>query len=174
MMKAGVYLSLVLVLLTLSGCASMHRVAETDRSFERIVEVAGYSKDQIYSSSKMWVAGNFKSAKSVMEYDNKEEGVIIGNGVIAYPCSGGLSCMGTANWKVPFTMRIDIKDQKFRITFSNIKLFWPPSYTAGVYDAGYDGPVKTQRAMNAIKPALLRFGDEIVASMNNNKSKSDW
>jgi hypothetical protein len=168
-MKAEGYLSLVLFCLTLFGCAGMHPVAETDRSFERIVEVTGYSKDQIYSFSKIWVAENFKSAKAVIEYDNKEEGVIIGNGVIPYPCSGGLSCMGTADWKVPFTMRIDIKDQKFRLTFSNIRLVWPdaPGRPA------YDGP-PNQRGMDPIRPALLKFVDEIIASMGKNKDKSDW
>jgi len=171
--KLGNLVAILGVALALNGCAGMQPVAETDRTFERVVESPGYSKNQIYNSTKIWVAENFKSAKSVIELDSKEDGIIIGNGVIQYPCSG-MECMAKSNWKVPFTMRVDMKDQKFKISFSNIRLSWPASYSSGIASRAYDGPVNNQGDMNAIKPALLMLGDEILASMNSNKSKSNW
>lgn len=161
------------ITLVMGGCASMQPVAEADRTFERVVEAPSYSKDQIYTSTKIWIAENFKSAKSVIELDSKEDGIIIGNGIIQYPCSG-MDCLTKSGWKVPFTMRVDIKDQKFKISFSNIKLSWPASYSSGISSPAYDGPVNSQGDMDAIKPALLKFGDEILASINSSKSKSDW
>jgi len=161
------------VALVLGGCAGMQPVAEADRTFERVVEAPNHTKDQIYTSTKIWIAENFKSAKSVIELDSKEDGIIIGNGIIQYPCSG-IDCLAKSDWKVPFTMRVDMKDQKFKISFSNIKLSWPASYSSGISSPAYDGPVNSQGDMDAIKPALLKFGDEILASINSSKSKSDW
>lgn len=170
-MKFGNLIAIFGVVLVMSGCASMQPVAETDRTFERVMMAPSHSKDQIYISTKIWIAENFKSAKSVIELDSKEEGIIIGNGIIQYPCSG-MECLGKGDWKVPFTMRVDMKDQKFKISFSNIKLSWPASYSSGIFNPAYDGPVNSQGDMQVIKPALLKFGDEILASINS--SKSDW
>jgi hypothetical protein len=170
--KLGNFVAIIGVTLFLNGCTSTP-VAEADRTFERVVEAPGYSKDRIYSSTKIWIAENFKSAKSVIELDSKEDGIIIGNGVIQYPCSD-MGCSLKSDWKVPFTMRVDIKDQKFKISFSNIRMFWPATYRSGIVSPAYDGPVTNQSSMNEIKPALLKFGDEILASMNSNRSKSNW
>ena len=161
------------IVLLMSGCAGMQPIAESDRTLERVVEAPGYSKDQIYTSTKIWIAENFKSAKSVIELDLKEDGIIIGNGIIQYPCSG-MECLAKSDWKVPFTMRVDMKDQKFKVTFTNIKLSWPASYSSGISSPAYDGPVNSQGDMDAIKPVLLKFGDAILASINSSKSKSDW
>jgi hypothetical protein len=160
--------------LFLVGCAGLQPIADVDHTFERIVEAPGYSKEQIFNGTKIWIAENFRSAKAVLEYENKDAGMLIGNGIIPYPCSG-LECIAKVNWKVPFTMRVDIKDQKFRLTFSNLRLSWPSSYNR-TYGAqpGYDGPIRTQGDLDTIKPELLKFGDQLLASFRKNKGKSDW
>ena len=81
-MKIKAILSLTLITGLLVGCASMQPVADEDRTFDRVVEAPGHSKDDIYTATKVWIAENFKSAKSVIELDSKEDGIIIGNGVI--------------------------------------------------------------------------------------------
>lgn len=150
------------LVVVVSGCAGMQPVSEADRTFNAVFEVPDSSKDKIFTATKIWIAENFRSAKSVIEYENKEEGTLIGNGVIPYPCSG-LECVAKADWSVPFTLRVDIKDQKFKLTFSNIKLSWPPSYnsTFGA-QSGHDGPVSQQGDLDAIKPKLLDFGNELI------------
>ncbi|ODQ00609.1 hypothetical protein BGK46_06450 [Salinivibrio sp. SS2] len=159
--------------MTLSGCASVQPVADADRSFEKVVEVPGYSKEKIYTSTKIWIAENFKSAKAVIEFDSKEDGLIIGNGSIDYPCSG-MECLAKSDWKVPFTMRVDMKNEKFKVGFSNIKLSWPASYSSGIMSPAYDGPVNSQSDMDKIKPALLSFSDEILVSIETSDNNSDW
>lgn len=157
-----------------TGCAGMQPISEADKTIERVVEAPNYSKDQIFSATKIWVAENFKSAKSVIEYENKEEGTIIGNGVIAYPCSG-MDCLAKSDWKVPFTMRVDMKNEKFKLTFTNMQLAWPASVSGATYTRANDGsPIYYQGDIDKIKPALLKFGDELQASMNNNKKSSNW
>lgn len=173
-MKLRKFILILGIAVTLNGCAGMQPVSQTDKTFERVVETPGYTKDQIYSSTKIWIAEHFKSAKSVIELDSKEDGIIIGNGIIKYPCSG-IECLAKGDWNVPFTMRVDMKDQKFKITFTNIKLSWSSSYSSGISSPAYDGPVNSQGDMDAIKPALLKFGDEINASITNaSNEKRNW
>jgi len=76
---------MVLVVM-MSGCAGMQPIQETDRTFDGVFETPGFSKDQIFTSTKIWIAENFRSAKSVIEYENKEEGTLIGKGAIPSPC----------------------------------------------------------------------------------------
>ncbi|MCP3943533.1 MAG: DUF4468 domain-containing protein [Desulfobacteraceae bacterium] len=160
--------------LFLVGCAGLQPVTDTNRIFQRVIQAPGYSKEQIFNGTKIWIAENFNSAKAVIEYENKDDWTIIGNGIIPYPCTG-FDCVAKMNWKVPFTMRVDIKDQKFRLTFSNIHLSWPPSYNATFgAQPGYNGPVRTQGDLDAIKPKFLKFGDALLASFKTNRQKSDW
>jgi hypothetical protein len=167
-------LILSVIPLLLVGCAGMQPIANADRSFERIVEAPGYSKEQIFNGTKIWIADNFTSAKAVLEYENKEDGTLIGNGVIPYPCSG-IDCVAKADWKVPFTMRVDIKDQKYRLTFNSLRISWPPSYnnTFGA-QPGHEGPIATQGDLDSVKPVLLKLGDQLLASLDNDKAKSNW
>lgn len=163
-----------MISLFLAGCAGIQPVADADLTFERVIEVQGYSKEQIFNGTKIWIAENFKSAKAVLEYENKDSGTLIGNGIISYPCSG-LECFGREDWKVPFTMRVDIKDQKFRLTFSNLYLSWPPSYDRR-YGAvpGHDAPITTKSHLDAVRPVLLKLGDQLLASFGKDKGKSNW
>lgn len=159
----------------LSACASnqsYNYATETQRNPSKVIEIPGYAKDKIFSSSKMWIAENFKSAKSVIEYENKDEGVLIGNGVINYPCEG-FECVGKGAWTVPFTMKIEVKDQKIRTSFSNIQLSMPA--TAGMYAAPSTTiPAVASEDVNKITAKLLKFGDDIKSYIDSGKSNQNW
>jgi hypothetical protein len=155
------------------GCASMQQISETERTFERVVEVPGMPQEQIYEGIKIWIANNFKSSKAVIEYDNKESGTVIGNGIIKYPCKG-IECVAKNDWTVPFTMRADTKDGKFRLTFTNLKLSWPPSASGGHFTSGHEGPISTKADIDKVRPVLAAFGDEIKSSLGKETIKKDW
>lgn len=165
---------LSIVMLGLIGCASIQPVAETDQTFNKVFEVPGFSKDRIFDGTKIWIAENFRSAKAVLEYENKEAGTIIGNGVTQLPCTG-LACVSSSDRKIHFTMRVDIKENKFKTTFTNLQLSRPPSYDPLLgARKGYKGPIHTQGDMDKVKPILLQYGDGILTSLNKEVEKSDW
>lgn len=172
-MKKFILAAPLLFIFTLIGCASTYPVKQEDRTFENIVEVNGFTKDQIYVASKVWLAQTFASAKAVTEMDSQEAGILIGNGNTTYPCEG-IQCIATVDWRVKFTMRIDMKDDKFKIAFSNINLAWPSSYANGVNMPSHDAPVSTQGDMDRIKPKLLALGDELKTAILQNKTNSNW
>jgi hypothetical protein len=172
------YLSAVfLALAVIAGCATPNftAVKEEDKTFSQVYETPGYNKDSLFEKVKIWIATNFKSAKSVIEYENKVDGTIIGNGVIAYPCSGVMDCLTKGDWKVPFTMNVDMKDNKFRLTFSNLQLAWPPrSDSLGYHPANPGSPMAMQSDYDAVKSKLLTFGEEIRASLSKEPKDDKW
>lgn len=157
---------------TLSGCAGPQLKPE-ERLVERVYDAKGYSKDKLYQGARTWMAENFRSAKAVIDYENKEEATIIGNGTMAYPCKG-MDCLGKSDWRVSFTMRFEAKEERFRLDFTNLKISWPASYNSGFRSPAYEGGVNLQNEMNDIKPVLLGFGDGITRSLNKASTKSNW
>ena len=79
-----------------------------------------------------------------------------------------------ADWRVPFTMKVETKDGKIRVTFTNIHLAWPARYSSGISTAAADFPIKEQSDLDKIKPELLKFGDQIVASVGKLKADDNW
>lgn len=49
-------------------------------TYTGIVQVDSVSKDELYKRAKRWFVDTYKSAKAVIELDDKENGEIIGNG----------------------------------------------------------------------------------------------
>jgi hypothetical protein len=135
---------------------------------ESVIEMPGQSKDQIYAGTKGWLAQTFVSAKAVIEDDEKDEGRIIGNGRVKWPCTG-LACLGQYDWLLGFTMRVDMKDDKMRVTFTNLQSIVPPSQ--GVYGGTY--PVREDQ-MDAVRPALDYLRDDMKAAILSGKAKADW
>jgi len=165
------YSVLAFALLICVGCAT--HVREEDKTFSQVFETPGFTKDILYEKVKIWIAQNFKSAKSVIEYDNKENGSIIGNGNIKYPCSG-LSCVAQYDWTVPFTMRVDMKDDKFRLTFSNLHVAWPAKSDSAGYHPASDFEMWQQEDYDVARPVLLHFGEEIKTCLSNEVKSDKW
>jgi hypothetical protein len=160
----------VVTLFTLAGCVSVEPLSEDQKTFSVVKDVPGATKDQIHTGAKIWIAENFRSAKAVIEYDNKEDGTLIGNGSVKYPCSG-VECVAKHDWYIPFTMKIEGKDGKMRMSFSNIRVAWPPSSSG---PAG-DNPVWSQGQMLDIKPALEAQATHLAGSITQGvTAKKDW
>jgi hypothetical protein len=155
----------------LVGCAGMQGRYVSD--IEEIINVPGFSKKQIFDELKIYIAENFNSAKAVLEYENKESGTIIGNGRLPYPTNPGIQAAALRDWTIPFTMRVDIKDARFRCTFTNISIAWPATYGAYASSAGgrsvfyADEHDKVLRAIQSIPIAIEQ-------SIKRSKKKDDW
>jgi hypothetical protein len=175
-MKMRHALVIALALLSSSPLAYARQppITEEERTIVQVYEAPGFTKDQLFTAARMWIAQNFKSAKAVIEYESKDEGAIIGNGSMAYPCGGGFKCLLTSEWRVPFTMKVETKDEKIRLTFTNIHLAWPASFRSGISSPAHDDLVYQRKDLDAIRPELLKFGDQIVGSVGQLKADDNW
>lgn len=164
---------IILATFTLAGCfpaMDLRPAMEADLTFEEVIKAEGLSKDYLYSNIKFWVVDTFKSAKNVIEYDNATEGTIICKGIIPYPCDGGMDCLARAGWNVMFTMRIDTKDNKFKVNFSNLKIAFPGSQYAPPGEA----PLIYQAHLEKAKPRLIALQSTILPYIKSPRVSKDW
>ncbi len=161
-----VWLMVMVMVVGMVGCVATQPI---ETKIERVVQMQDYEKDYIYDSVRMWIAENFKSAKKVIEYEDKETDTIIGNGSVAYPRKSSRVT------NITFTMRVDVKNNKFRITFMNLGLYSPPYYNAWIgSQPAYERSLTNQAQFDVVKPKLLAFGDEIKLYVEQNSKKKDW
>lgn len=117
-MKSFLLCFLLIVLLSFSGCVSQQVATKEEITHEYIVEYPGLTKDLIFNRTLKWIANNFRSAKQVIEYQDKEAGSIVGNGITPIKAEGAL----LKGVDMAFTMNIDIKENRVRYRFIKLKL----------------------------------------------------
>ena len=157
-MKKVIYSILTLVILiSWISCATLETPLTEVPKVQRIIEV-DKTKDELYKLSNEWMAKTFKSSKAVIQYQDKEEGIIVGKGVtvvdLVFPVD---------TW---FTMTIEIKDKKLRVTLEDIYFY--TSYQSTELET----PITNQEQWDKAKPEL----EEIVARLEAyvGKEAEEW
>jgi hypothetical protein len=87
-MKRVLFYSVLTVLLSafLYACGTMMgaKAPEEARRFEKVIDVPGFSKSDLYVKANAWFVETFNSAESVIEFQDKEAGKIMGKYVFSY------------------------------------------------------------------------------------------
>lgn len=135
---------------------------------EKVYEIPNMAKAQIYTGVRSWFAESFKSAKDVIQMDDKEAGTIIGNGRTVYSCKGVGDCLLYSSSNLAFTLKVDIKDNKLRSTYSKVKLLMKSSMGE---TEGYIQKKQLENIMNQ----LSSLSDQMVEQVKANQStNSNW
>ena len=86
-------------------------------TYSQIIECPGKTKDQLYIMLNYWVSATFNDSNSVIQLNDKDDGVII--------CQGYMSNIAVhqslfKNFRVSIkpVIKIDIKDGKIRVTYT--------------------------------------------------------
>jgi len=138
-----------------SGCVSQQAATKEEMNHEYIVEYPGLAKSVIFNRTLKWIANNFRSSKSVIQYQDSISGSIIGN------CSSAIKPDGSMiNLAMSFTMNIDIKENKARYRFINLN------------DITFGDPSPMPDTKNWHRPAREIF-DDIVSRLKTATNKSD-
>lgn len=87
--------------------------------YEEVVQVDGATQEELYNRAKIWFAETFRSAKEVIQLDNKEEGKIIGKGVSSFIVNAGTAI--ESDIPLYFTIDLQMKDGRYKILFSNMR-----------------------------------------------------
>lgn len=159
--------------LALTGCQATPPLTHEDKEISKVFEIDGKSKNEIYKQVNVWMSQNYKSAKDVIQYSSKEEGVIVGNGNTSYPCDG-FDCVVKEDWTLKYTAQVDVKDNKFRISFTNLSIYTPASYNSGVTYPSREWQPYEKEEYSKLRPFLLKQGESIKASFNSSVINKDW
>lgn len=97
---------LVVFTLLLASCTTI-KTSEV-KGVTKVVEVSGASKDELFVKASSWLVDAFNSAKSVIQFSDKEAGVIKGKYRITFP-----QFLETGECEATFT--VECKDGKCRL-----------------------------------------------------------
>lgn len=130
----------------------------------KVVYETELKSDKVFDLSLEWLAKTFTSSKSVIEYQDKLAGKIIGNGQINYP----LKSMGMS---VPipcyFTMSIEIKENRYRLVFENFRVGTDKTPLTGLYE-------EEKEQLQIIKEILKSLCDDLQIYLSKSSDRDEW
>ncbi|MFW5635342.1 MAG: DUF4468 domain-containing protein [Thermodesulfobacteriota bacterium] len=162
MMKRYLYYLGVLALI-LWGCAGPppEYAPPEDLFIQEVSEIPGVSKEALFNGAKIWVAKSFSSDLDVIQYANREQGVVVGKTSIPHERPSKLG--GPERFELRFTVVAETKDEKIRTTFKDLRLM------GGL---GIDPLLASD--MEVIRPKLEESVQALVASYEKKSEMEDW
>lgn len=134
------------------SCATTTPATREQMNHEFVVEYPGLTKDVIFERTMTWIANNFRSAKQVIEYSDKEAGILVGNGSTLMKAENALVAVDFF-----FTLNINIKEEKARYRFINLwfRFSTLDSTVPNVQEWHKPARVKFQAIVNNLKQAIM-------------------
>lgn len=164
----------MLVAAVLAGCATVQYLPPEQLVVQKVVDAPNVSKEQIFEKSKIWFAKTFRqsmsrwiepnSVRTVIQYENRDKGLLIANGAVPYPLER-LSDSYKRGWEVRFTLQGDVQDGRARVTFSNLTMYVPTTFCGTAYPTSTGSYEKQLEAeeFELVKPVFLDFADKLGA-----------
>lgn len=151
------------IFLVLSGCATNPAITNSTTYFD-VVEVNGVSSADLFVKINLWFVDAFKSAKSVIEFSDKDAGVI--KGKYLFEGFGG-------QWASPYdcesTLTIETKDGRYRISFAQPYIYY---YSMDRSKRGKVTPVHSEEFAAQIIEEWKKLADNLKLSLST--QSSDW
>jgi len=95
--------------------------------YEGIIDAPNKSKMDLYNNARQWFVDYFKSSKDVIQNEDKDQGRIIGKGIILVPWKT-VASNGFYDDKI--TIQIDVKDGKYRYRIYDMIITYPAIYNS--------------------------------------------
>lgn len=108
---------LLALCLALTSCGGYKTTTVTIPEVTKQFEVEG-TKDDLYVKSNQWMVENFKSAKSVIQFSDKEAGIVSGRYFFSgYTSSAGYGASASVtNTEIYALIRLQVKEGASKIT----------------------------------------------------------
>jgi hypothetical protein len=118
-------------------------------------------RERIFDTALLWLAESTRSSKSVIDLKDKDLGTIIGNATTSLNIGWG------TNLPMSFKLRIDVKDGKYRLTFSQVLLD---------FDRGYKPLEQANRASlePKVQTKLVEFAESFHAYLVSASKAKPW
>ncbi|WP_296244736.1 MULTISPECIES: DUF4468 domain-containing protein [unclassified Psychrobacter] len=157
--------------LAVTGCATMEQVKQPPMTqYQKVIDIPNTSKDEVYEGARQWFAKSFRDSNSVLRYQDKESGSIIGKGNAKMSCSG-MACIGTPR-NLQFTVKVDAKDNRARITFDDLMIHTPYNYNSGIPIPESTSKLlldeEKENAKKLLDSTVDRFSNDIKVTSNGN------
>jgi len=159
-------LTLFLLAISVTSCATMgSKVPEEERHMQIVYNFPGNNADALFVSVNSWFVDTFNSAESVIEFSDKEAGIV--KGKYAFMMKDGIYDI-----RVMTTITVNVKDEKCRISFDN-PIYAITGNSFAKQGAGYQSgqkPVETEKMMNEVKFRWSSLANSLSTAL---KSQND-
>ena len=152
MKKYLLFISLIALSMLFISCLTSGTLAqEEDLSMQVVVDVEGLSTDEIYIQANEWFVENFNNAESVIQFSDKEAGIIKGK----YSQSDVSD--GAYTYRITSIITFEVKQNRYRATINNPYYKVVNSIFGNPGNSGVEGPVKKQSMLDKIRPQWARL-----------------
>jgi hypothetical protein len=156
--------SLILVLMVviaICSCATLGTDPDISNAtkYEDVVEAPGMSAADLYNKVNMWFVDVFKSADSVIQYSDKDAGVIKGK----YSFSTTYMMFPA---DIVSTITVEVKDGKYRVLFNDPHFISYNAYRVKVAE----GPLRTQEMADKTKEEWGKLAEKLKDAIKANSS----
>jgi hypothetical protein len=117
-----------MILFSIVGCAVPRIAPEWQMPIVKTLETKGLSGSRVFDLSRLWLVRYLHSEKSIIDYENKAEGVIIANGAVDYPAAG-LEAVARVQYTISFRLRESINDTGVTLSFDSLLINVPKYYS---------------------------------------------
>lgn len=131
----------ILFLLLVFSCKSFSQELPRDSTgiimFSKIIPADSVSKQDLFIRCREWVTDHFKSAKDVIQYEDKDAGKIVCKGNMDFVTYDIFGLESNATAWIDFKLSIDVKDNKVRCRMSDFVYHCIPPKGSFARDIGY-------------------------------------
>jgi hypothetical protein len=114
----------LLIVISLTSCAPTKVAVNFDAPIVKVYDVKG-TQDDLYIKANRWMISIFKDARSIIQFSDKAEGIIIGKYLLASNPSTG---------KMVYAMiEVTVKENKARISVTPDNFYYTKSNYANPY-----------------------------------------
>ena len=136
--------------------------------FEKIIDIPGKTAKQLYSDAKLMIADIYRSGKAVVDVADNEALFIVVKGIAQYPLNDGF---GTIQQKLEHTLKLQFKDEKIKITFTDLVVY---RVNAECIVEPCKGLRYSQKVRELHKKGILSVWDDLQMTIGNQlKTKTD-
>jgi hypothetical protein len=150
-----------IIIITLAGCAMVdYRTLQPDQQNVVKVESVSMSQSSLFLAIQQWFAESLGKSKEALQIQDKENGIILGKIIVP---NGIKDPLGIAH-DVQMTIKVEIKDNKYRISFSDFQFYYQGAGRHVSAGAEHDSAKKTAEDLSA----------KILTYVNVSKSNKDF
>jgi len=147
--------------LMFAACATSGTKVTEPVTYAEVVEVEDASQDALYTKANMWFVDAFRNADSVIQFSDKDSGVIKGKYVGDTVVTGIYIC------KLSSTITVEVREGRYRISFDNPMYQYIGDALNGIYPRpGAEGIVETEVLAAQVKEEWVRLANNLKASIN--------
>jgi hypothetical protein len=151
-------IAVLIFLFLFYSCATNIATLDQQKSLERIKDLPGLTKKEIYDKSISYVARAFNSANDVIQLKDPD------NGQIVCKCLGSRVFDFGITRYFRYTMIVDIKDGKIRVNYENLQ-------SERMSDVV--GPDMSYQ-WTQVSEYLDNLSNDLFKSIVDNNKKTDW